>query len=125
MYGVQKPPARDSVDGYTYKQWFQSVWRYVVSRIKIKTAIASYSVEADIFYVRADATAGVMTVTLPVANQYPGRQILVKKVDAGGNAVTVGITGTDTIEGAASVSLSAQWNKQGFISNGNNGWEKV
>ena len=125
MYGVQTPPVGDAVDTFVYKQWFQSVYRYVVSRTKVITITTSYTIESDMFYIRADATGGILTVTLPAANQYSGRQILIKKVDASVNAVTVGITGTDTIEGAASVSLAAQWAGQGFISNGNNGWEKV
>lgn len=125
MYGIKKPSLYDHVETYTYKQWFQDIYDYIVSRVNVKTTTISYTVEANIYYVRADATTGAITITLPTTSLAAGRQLLIKKIDSGVNAVTVAASGSDTIEGAATISLAVQWSKQGLISNGNGGWEKV
>lgn len=125
MYGVQKPSEYDALDSFNYRQWFHRVYKYILSRVKVKTVTTTYTIEDDVFYTRADATAGAFTITLPPALPYSGRRVFVKKIDASGNAVTVSRAGTDTIEGSNTVSLAAQWNSQEFISNGNTMWEKI
>jgi hypothetical protein len=82
-------------------------------------------VEPQIYYVRADATGGAFTVTLPAANLNIGRRMFIKKVDASGNAVTVSRSGSDTIEGSNTVSLAAQWDKLQIISGAENSWEVI
>lgn len=75
----------------------------------------SRTVTADVIatesdgFLAVDATAGAVTVTLPSAWRYAGRIFYVKKVDASANTVTVEASGTDTIDGAASVALSGQY----------------
>lgn len=55
-----------------------------------------------------DCTAGAVTVTLlPVADCLA--DVVVKKVDASGNAVTIEGDGAETIDGAANASLASQW----------------
>ena len=125
MYGVQKPSEYDPLDSFNYRQWFYRVYSHILSTVKVKTTTAAYTVENDIFYVRADATSGVITITLPTASVYPGRRIFIKKIDASGNAVTVSRGGTDTIEGSNTITLAAQWNSQELISNGNTMWEQL
>lgn len=58
--------------------------------------------------VLVDATAGATTITLP-ATPLTGAGIIVKKIDASGNAVTLDGNGT-IIDGAATQVLAAQWN---------------
>jgi hypothetical protein len=65
-----------------------------------------------------DATSAAFTVTLPKAALHPRRDLIVKKVDASGNAVTVEADGAETIDGAANVSLSGQWDFVQVISDG-------
>lgn len=66
----------------------------------------------------ADATAGNLQITLPPANVgvWP---ITVFKTDASANTVTV-VPASGTINGAASVVISAQNGGQTFYSNGSN-----
>ena len=125
MYGVKKPSEYEKVESFTYKQWFQSVYGYILSRVNIANVTTSYSIVANVFYVRGDATAGAITITLPPAVDCGGRRIFIKKIDASANAVTISRSGSDTIEGANTMALAAQWNKQELISNGNNMWEKM
>lgn len=122
---IQEPPVYESKESYGMKGWFSSVFRFIKRRTAITTQTATYVVPDNIFHVRMDATAGARTVTLPAALSYEGRQILVTKIDSSANAVTVAAAGADTIQGAASVALAAQWSKVLVISNGTNGWDVV
>jgi hypothetical protein len=83
-----------------------------------RTIDAATTLDASYRVCSCDATAGAFTVTLPPAADCPGRQYRIAKVDAGGNAVTVAADGSDTIEGSATVSLSAIWNKLVCTSDG-------
>lgn len=60
-------------------------------------------------YIWVDASAGPVTVTLFPSASNPIRTVLIKKIDSTANAVTIAGNGTDTIEGAASISISTQW----------------
>lgn len=55
-----------------------------------------------------DATAGAITINLPPVSYKDGHVLVFKRVNAG-NAVTITADGTETIDGAASISLAAQW----------------
>lgn len=125
IFGVKVPPDYTEINSYPFKRWLNSIYTYILSVTTLTTVTAAYTVAATVFYVRADATSGAITVTLPPALNLQGRRILIKKIDSSGNAVTIAANGSDTIEGSATVSLAAQWNKQHLISNGVNGWEIV
>lgn len=71
--------------------------------------------------VLATATAA-FTVTLPVAAV--GAQVVVKKIDASANAVTVATQGGATIDGASTKVLSTQWAFVKVVSDGT-GWFTV
>jgi hypothetical protein len=57
----------------------------------------------------ADATAGAFAVTLPTAVGHKGTELVVKRMNAGGNNVTVTAAGAETIDGAATAVLAAQY----------------
>ena len=120
-----RAPVNESIESYGVKVWFQKIYRRWQQEEALTTQTTNYTIPENIFYVRADATLAIMTVTIPPALGRDGRKVLVCKVDSSGNAVTVAATGTDTIQGSASISLAAQWNKALLISNGNNGWERL
>ena len=123
-YPLDSPP-EDSAESWIFKRWFCEVFEFLISRIKLTTETTTYTVKADVFYVRGDATSGAFAVTLPTALNSQGRQLLIKKIDVSANAVTVTRAGTDTIEGANTVVLGAQWDKTLLISNGVDTWEIV
>ena len=117
-----RPPEHSEVDSWSFKRWISNLYDYIITCTKVVTVTTTYTVAADVFYVRADATAGIFTVTLPTALNNQGRPVLVKKIDSSVNAVTVSGTGSDTIEGGT-VSLATQWSRTHLISNGNAAWE--
>ena len=122
-YGLQYPFISD--DGIPTLEWFRQITSYIMSRTKVATYTSSLTIPVDVFHARIDATGGARTATLPTASTCAGRQILITKVDSSGNAVTVACSGSETIQGSATISLAAQWNKALVISNGNTGWERI
>ena len=122
-YGLTEPPEYADTNSWIFKRWFDELMELILTTILIETVTTTYTIEADKFYIRADATGGAFAVTLPAALNSQGRQLLIKKVDVSGNAVTVTRAGSDTIEGNNTVSLSSQWDKTHLISNGVDAWE--
>lgn len=76
--------------------------------ITVKTA--AYTVGQADRVILVDASGGPITISLPsIASGYDGAFYEFKKIDSTANAVTITANGTQTIEGVASVSLSAQY----------------
>lgn len=77
-----------------------------------------------------DATAAPITLTLPAANSGVvggvlfGPILYIKKIDVSANAVTISRAGADTIEGANTMSLAAQWDKVVLAADGVSLWTK-
>lgn len=72
-----------------------------------QVAVATnYTLDADAALL-VDCTAAGRTVTLPPAAAVPGRIYIIKKVDAGGNNITLTPVGADTIEGVAPLVFGA------------------
>jgi hypothetical protein len=84
----------------------------------------AYTMTGDDGTVRCDATSGAFTITLPAATNI-GQIIFVRKTDASANAVTVAGAGSDTIEGAASVSLANQYDRVALIADGTGIWYRI
>ncbi|MCR4308365.1 MAG: hypothetical protein NUV80_07490 [Candidatus Berkelbacteria bacterium] len=120
-------PGRPRITGLVdvVERWLQPLADWIQSRVGVVSVTAAYTVPANIFYVRADVTSAGFQVTLPLAAGKDGRQICVKKIDASGNTLTLGITGSDTIEGSATKTTTTQWARWVVISNGNATWEII
>ncbi len=67
----------------------------------------------------ADASSGNITITLPAASSVDGRTYTIKKSTAA-NQVIVDGNGAETIDGAATKTLSAQYAKLTLVSNSGN-----
>lgn len=90
--------------------------------VKPRSVTASANVNALDDEIRADCTAGVVTMTLETAVGCDGRMHTFKKIDASANALTVATTASQTIDGAATLSLSTRYDAATVISNGTN-WD--
>lgn len=76
------------------------------------------------YFVAVDAATSSVTVILPSATSSTGMEFVIKKVDASSTLVFVNTsTSTQTIDGAASSTISSQWASVSVISNGSN-WLK-
>ena len=75
-----------------------------------------------------DTTSGAVTVTLPTAASVrSGFVITIKDIgaDTETNPITVARSGSDTIDGATSIILYAQYSAATLISNGSNAWRVI
>lgn len=110
-------------------QWAQSGLRVLDQipqylPVTVKAVTTAYQVTGFDRVITADATGGAFTVTLPSAVGRHGQQaITVKRVNGGGNAVTIA-SGGGTIDGATTQSLASQWAMMSFASDGKN-WIRV
>ncbi len=79
-----------------------------------------YTVLATDFTILCDCTGGAITVNLPTAVGITGRIYNIKKTDSSVNAVTIDGNGAETIDGAATVTISFQYDSYSVQSNGTN-----
>ena len=93
----------------------------------ISTQTATFTVFADdatgspkdIYLVTTGSSA--VTANLPAAgSDYTGRVVTIFKADSGGGAVTIDGNSSETINGATTVALSAQYNYRTIICDGSN-----
>jgi hypothetical protein len=68
-----------------------------------------------------DCSAGGIVVSLFSATK-SGRTLIIIKTDTSDNAVTISAFGNDLVEGSASKSLSAQYQKAILLANGISSW---
>lgn len=80
---------------------------------------SSSTVTADFGFWVGDATSATVVMTVPPAEAHKGKSFSFKKIDASVNEVQV--TPSDgTVDGAASVSLTSQWDAVTITSDGDN-----
>jgi hypothetical protein len=78
------------------------------------TVSADYAVSTFDETVLVDCTSAAHTITLPTAVGRSRRIVLVK-TDASANAVTVATTGSQTVNGAAPATITAQWTAREYL----------
>lgn len=85
----------------------------------IRTVTAAYQVDEEDFIILADATGGAFNVTLPDVVVGEGHEYVIKRINAGANAVTI-LPASGTIDGAASVVLGTQYHLRRLAPDGTN-----
>ncbi len=84
-------------------------------------ADSPYAVQADDDYFLADCTDGPITITIPLvqnlrkAHTPVQRTLLLKKIDATVNAAIFAASGTDLIDGIATLSITVQYESRTII----------
>ena len=114
----------------------RSPWEVELAKLALENRIATYlqgggatrgayrsvtatgNVVSGDYLLVCDATAGSITMALPSAALVPGRIYVFKRINSGANAVVVDPSGAETIDGAATHTLSAQWNSVTIMSDG-------
>src|SRR3990167_4235347 len=99
------------------------LWSWVKSKTIVTNRTAAGTLNEEEYHCRVNATSAPVTITVPPAATRDGREIIITKVDSSANAVTVARSGSDTFNGATSISLAAQWDRAKLISNGNASWD--
>ena len=114
----------------------RSPWEIELAKLALENRIATYlqgggatrgayrsvttsgNVVSGDYLIIADATAGAITMTLPPAALVPGRIYVFKRINSGANAVIIDGYAAETIDGAATHTLTPQWNSVTIMSNG-------
>ncbi|MCM8797615.1 MAG: hypothetical protein NC923_07080, partial [Candidatus Omnitrophica bacterium] len=86
----------------------------------LSTKTTNYTLTATDSTILGNANSGAITLTLPTTSGITGRIYTIKKIDSSTNAVTVDGYGSETIDGAATYSLSAQYKYVTIQSDGTN-----
>jgi hypothetical protein len=101
-----------------------SISNVSLSNVSINTSIvtksANYTAAAADDTILANASTGVVTITLPTAVGVAGKVYTVKKIDSSANAVTVATTSSQTIDGVTTYSLANQYGGVNVQSDGSN-----
>lgn len=120
------PPVQDDPSNFSFKKWFQDIYRMLrgETRVNNPSLTTATNLSEEYFY-PVDCTSGAITVTLPLAVNYNFKKYCIKKVDSSANAVTVGVSGSDNIDGASTTTLTAQYDSVIVVSNGITTWHKI
>ncbi len=103
---------------------FLATREWVGARLSnVRAVSASDSYGADDYLILANAGGGAVTLSLPAAAASAGRRVAAKKTDATGNAVTVDADGADTIDGAGSKAITAQYGVIELVCDGVGWWQ--
>tara|TARA_R110000824_G_C14779367_1_gene631795 strand:+ start:97 stop:480 length:384 start_codon:yes stop_codon:yes gene_type:complete len=70
--------------------------------------------------IAVDASGAGRTITLYAASGNSGHQIKVKKIDSSVNTVTIDANASETIDGATTQVISAQWTSLSLVCDGSN-----
>lgn len=109
--------------GDAYPTYPPNMWR-----LQEMTTTTSVTVDSP-FCIRCDCTAGAITVTLPASSSNSLKMAHIMKVDAGANAVTVGVGAGDTWYGAvAAQTLATQYKSVTLLAVNNanvSGWHVI
>lgn len=94
--------------------------------IKTTNVSADYTITSDDYLIRVTSTAAARTITLPTAAGIAGRVYEIKDTSggAGTNNITIDADGTETIDGAATATISAHYGSIKLASNGTN-WDLI
>jgi hypothetical protein len=112
--------AMSGTSGQVLKSGTTPSWGYTNSGFKVYNPGGNYTVTSSDTVVFADATGGNTTITLPAASGVNGYRFYVKRIDGTSNTVTIARSGSDTIDGATSLSLDIRYMSVTLVSDGTN-----
>ena len=89
---------------------------------KVVLKTTNYTATVNDYFIKADATTGNMTITLPVVSGNSGLLLNIKKIDNSVNTVTVDGNGSETIDEATTQVLSTQYDSVSIYCDGIEWW---
>jgi hypothetical protein len=94
-------------------------WKQAVFATSTQTG-TTYTISSTDTVIIADGTSNNVAVTLPTASTVTGYRFYVKRKDNTANTVSINRSGSDTIDGATSQALTAQYTSVTVVSDGSN-----
>lgn len=103
--------------GRSYQAFSQEV--YAAWPVMEFVTVTAASVKADKEgVILCDCTSNAITVNLPPVSHLHGTVYIIKKIDSSVNAVTIDGSGSETIDGATTQTLSSQWDVTMIVCDG-------
>lgn len=114
----------------------RSPWEVELAKLALENRIATYLVNGSVmsaqyrnvttsgnvqsgdYLIICDSTSSAITMTLPPAALVPGRMYAFKRINTGGNSITIDGYAAETIDGAASINLTGHWDSVVIMNNG-------
>jgi hypothetical protein len=100
---------------------------YIKAIPAVLSKTANYTVstnDGDNVQINTSASGGAVTITFYAASGNAGKIITVKKTDSSANAVTLDGNASETLDGATTLTLSAQHDSATLVCDGTN-WQKA
>lgn len=91
----------------------------------VGTCTSSYALTSGDAAVFGSASNGPVYFTLPSSTNIGGKRYSAKKVDSSSNAVVVGTSVGNSLDGATASFLTSQYAKVTFVSDNNNNWYSI
>lgn len=88
--------------------------------LQLVSKTGTYAILRTDNIILCDATSAAFTATLPTAVNFTGQTYTIKKTDSSVNAVTVGTTSSQTIDGSTTAVISTQYASITVVSDGAN-----
>jgi len=111
----QKPPI--GMDLMMFQGWISEHWPHHTALTV--TASANAGRHPTIL---CDCTGGAITILLPAVARSIGMHYFIKKIDSGGNAVTIDGAASETIDGATTQTLASQYDVVHIYCDGTQWW---
>lgn len=105
----------NKINTWSAMNTFSKAVNYAYTSLSANTTLDTTHSVVDV-----DASGAAITITLPTAVGCNGREYRIRKLDSSANAVTIDGAGAETINGAATKLLSAQYATATLLSNGTN-----
>lgn len=109
---------RDSSGNVVVSQLQASEVKGTTYTATVVNKTTSFTADATASIFTCNATGGAIVATLPAVATVTGRAYTFKKTDAAANNVTVTGSGAETIDGANTKVLSAQFSRVSIVSDG-------
>lgn len=90
--------------------------------VPITSKTSDYTVTSSDYTLLCNATGGSVTFTLTAASARSGQVLVFKKTDSSGNTCVINRAGSDTIDGATSLTLSTQYQSATIQADGTSAW---
>lgn len=112
----------DTSAGSAKKTLLGNLSKALVSAVVSKTTTYTAAVSDEV--ILCSASGGAWTLTLPTAVGITGKVYKIKKTDASVNAVTIGTTSSETIDGSTTFPIDIQYTCVTVVSDGSN-WQVI
>jgi hypothetical protein len=113
----------DAIGNATFAGDVDVTGGYITRSTATKTnADSPYTVVGADYALFCDATSGSITINLPAASSSTGRTLVVKKTDGSVNSVIIDGSGAETIDGAATATITTQYESITIVCDGTEWW---